>query len=69
MVVQSVLIPRTYPLDYAINWVISHGYRVHKVDMTANFYRFRQKPPKRRLGEANYYTKILPNGIELVLMS
>ena len=60
---QTILIPRSnFTLDQAIEWLKQHGHSHKKVDETEHFYRFRQLPP----GFNRYYTKTLPNGIELV---
>lgn len=65
MLVQSVLVPKLFPMDQAIEWVKSHKFKVYKIDVTDRFYRFRQLEPKP---DANYITKVLPNGVELVIM-
>lgn len=64
MKVQSVLIPKLFPLKDAIKWVEDH-YHFYKVDETERFYRFRQFNP---IPNAKYITKKLKNGIELVIM-
>lgn len=64
MVVQSVLIPKIFPMEDAVKWLKSHNYKLLKVDITDKFYRFRQKQPNK---SAKYITKVLPNGIELVI--
>lgn len=64
MAVQSVLIPRIIPLNEAIKWVKSHNFKVKKIDTTDRFYRFRQYTPK---DTDNYITKVLPNGVELII--
>ena len=62
--VQSVLVPKLYPVEKAIDWVVSHGFVARKVDVAENFYRSRQHPPKKT---EKYFTKVLPNGVELVI--
>ena len=60
---QTVLIPTNkFSLEKAKKWMEENKYRHNKVDETEHFYRFRQTPP---MGH-KYYTKTLPNGIELV---
>lgn len=61
---QTILIPKAkFSLSDAIDWVSSHHYSAHKVDITDKFYRFRQHTPYHM---GSYYTITLPNGIELV---
>ena len=64
MPTQSVLVPKSVPIENAVGWVISHGYVVLKIDITDKFYRFRQYTPKKT---EKYYTKVLPNGVELIV--
>ena len=46
-VVQSVLLRKDkFSLDEAKGWLLNHGYKFYKVDMTPEFYRFRQVEPK-----------------------
>jgi hypothetical protein len=66
MVVQSVLIPKTFTLDYAINWLLSQGYSINKVDITDKYWRFRQVEPNTK---NRYFTKNLKNGIQLIIMA
>jgi hypothetical protein len=60
--IQTVLIPESWALKDAKGWLAAHKYKHSKVDITENFYRFRQRPP----GGGKYFTVGLPNGIELV---
>jgi hypothetical protein len=61
---QTILIPRSkFSLSDAVVWMKEHNYEHHKVDITGNFYRFRQVAPEHY---GRYYTVKLPNGIELV---
>jgi hypothetical protein len=60
--VQTVLIPESWSLKEAKAWLEAHKYKHSKVDITENFYRFRQRPP----GGGKYFTVSLPNGVELV---
>ena len=65
MKVQSVLIPvNKFTLKEATDWLLEHKYRLRKVDVTEDFYRFRQSEPSRGM----YYTKTLPNGVRLVML-
>lgn len=61
--VQTVLIPESWALKDAKGWLAAHKYKHSKVDITQNFYRFRQRMP----GGGSYFTVKLPNGVELVL--
>ena len=77
--IQSILIPKTTSKLHAVNfpkegftlkqshkWLLKHNFKIpKKVDETINFYRYRQKLPDKRY---TYTTKVLPNGVELVLM-
>ena len=63
--VQTVLVPKhDFSLQEAIDWLEAHGFKHRKVDITEDFFRFRQMPPMRG-GE--YRSKTLPNGIEIVI--
>ena len=63
--VQSVLLPRSkFSLLRAKEWVLSNKYKVKKVDITENFFRFRQFSPSQAKG---FRIKTLPDGIRLVL--
>ena len=61
--VQTVLIPESWALKDAKEWLAAHKYKHTKVDITQNFYRFRQRKPSG----GSYFTVKLPNGVELVL--
>ena len=69
MKVQSVLVPRSlYKRESsAAAWVRRHGWKVLKVDVTTNFYRFRQLPPPKR--RKKYIMHKLPNGVMLVMFA
>lgn len=63
--IQSIVFPKSdYTLREATNWLQSHGHKFHKVDETPNTYRFRQHEP---IPHSEYYTKVLPNKVELVV--
>lgn len=66
MVVETILFNRRlWTIPLAESWLRRHKYKYGKVDITTNFFRFRQRTPKRG---AHYYTVKLPNGIHLVNM-
>lgn len=61
---QTILIPRDkFSLNNAILWIKKNKHKLLKIDITDNFFRFRQSPPKHG---SNYYSKKLSNGIVLV---
>ena len=58
--VQSVLLKRNkFTKDEAFRWVKLHGYKHHKVDMTHDYYRFRQIDPELL---HLYYFRTIPLG-------
>ncbi len=61
--IQTILVPKVFGLIKAMNWIISHGYSIHKIDDTEHYYRFRQQEPNHN---KHYYSKKLPNGIILI---
>jgi hypothetical protein len=65
--IQSVIIPKEkFTLKQSHKWLMKHNYKIPvKVDETENFYRYRQRNPDKRY---TYTTKVLPNGVELILM-
>ena len=65
IVIQSVMIPKKgFSYGKAKKWIIKHGFHIKRVDITVNYYRFRQKEPKKG---AIYRIKELENGIMFVL--
>jgi hypothetical protein len=61
---QTVLIPRSkFSLSEATNWVMEHKFHAVRVDMTPQFFRFRQQDP---LGSGRCHTQTLKDGVELV---
>ena len=63
-ILQTIIIPKDkFTLEQATNWVLSNGYDYNGVDIKKNTYRFRQADP---IYPAQYYTKKLDNGIDLV---
>lgn len=47
MTVQTILIPTSFTINRAIDWLSKHGFKTQKVDITKNFYRFRQSKPQK----------------------
>jgi len=61
---QTILFPKSkFDVIGAHKWVVDHGFTHNKIDDDGNFIRFRQMIP---LPHVEYYTKTLPNGVELV---
>lgn len=60
---QTILIPKSFGLHKARQWLKTHSYDYENFRKTKNFYRFMQNLD---IAEANYYTVKLPDGIELV---
>ena len=54
---------RRWSVPKAKKWLASHGYSSRKVDVTTNYYRFRQHVPNPN---RRYYTVMLPNYVHLV---
>lgn len=66
MKIQSVLISKKlYSLNKAIEFLDKHGLSHNKVDITNNYYRFRQIPPK---DEYNYITEDFKKGVKLIIV-
>lgn len=62
---QTILIPKKYFTEnQAMNWLYRNGFTAKKIDITQNYYRFRQSPPNPR---KHYYTVSLDDGVKLVL--
>jgi hypothetical protein len=62
--VQSVLFPKSvFTQKKAVGWLTKHNYDHAKVDITDNYYRFRQKEPV----SGATYTVRLSNGVELIV--
>lgn len=62
--VQSVLIPRTFTQINAIAWLEAHGYKNKKIDITDDYYRFRQEEP---IKFKRFTMQKLPNGVQLII--
>ena len=72
-ILQSVLLPRDrYTKREATKWVRDHNYKISfygkAVDVTKNFYRFRQAAPKTKAQGAWYKSKEIGGGIRLIYM-
>lgn len=70
LTLQTVLIPKDkYTLEEAETWIKQNNYKVSfygkKVDITENFYRFRQASPRKFI-KNSYRTKKLENGVQIV---
>jgi len=62
--IHSILFDKNkFTVDSAMNWIITHGFKIKKIHMTKNQIRFRQFPPKKNY---KYATKRITNGIEFV---
>jgi len=63
--VQSILFDRRlFTPQQATDWLLSHHFRVYKLDITKKYLRFRQFPPNRNL--YRYRTKQIANGIKFI---
>lgn len=65
MTLQTILVPKNFSLSSAMMWVLDHNYKINKIEYTENFYRFRQRRPRKL---AKYYSIKLNNGVVLVMM-
>ena len=69
--VQSVLLSKKhFTKAKAIEWILEHGYQNKKIDISMNYYRFRQLDPNyvERQGYKKMRMKVLvPDQIELVI--
>lgn len=64
MMIQSIIFDRNYwNITDAIKWLIKHKYKVAKIDITKNYYRFRQNKPNNK---KKYYTISLKNNVKLI---
>jgi hypothetical protein len=63
--VQSILFDRKYyTKQQAIDWAISHGFKVKKIDTTINKFRIRQFNPSKKFSYAIHY---INDGLEFVI--
>jgi hypothetical protein len=65
MTVQSIAFPKSWKRTHINSWLRNHNYHPIKEDATANFIRFRIRPPHRN---AVFATKILPNDVHMIMM-
>ena len=69
--VQSIVFEKDMiHLQEALDWVVSHGDKVKKIDETDTQYRFRQLDPTylKRKGFTEYRTKKLNEIVSLILV-
>lgn len=67
---QSVLFDKKmFSIDQCVNWLLENGFKAEKVDITQNYFRFRQVNPQRLVKEGykKVITKDLNNGIKFIL--
>jgi hypothetical protein len=65
-IVQSILFHRSlYTLNQARNWLIRHRFKSNKLDITTNYFRFRQHEPSSRY---RYRIKQIAPGILFVFV-
>jgi len=63
--VQSVIFNKNkFTLKSATKWIMNHGYTIGRVDITKNYFRFRQFNPHKN---KKYRIKTLTDDIKLVL--
>jgi hypothetical protein len=62
--VQSILISVKFGLDEAIKYVLNANHKVKKIDITDNYFRFRQFNPKK---SDRYITKEILPGIKYII--
>ena len=68
MDVQSVLISRKYLSEKkAKEWIVKNGYKLKKIDITKNLYRFRQLPPSQ-FNERTFRIKVIKGGDDRKIM-
>lgn len=66
--VQTLILSKSRFRDVksAKKWVVGHGFSVHKVDETANSFRFRQRNPSE-FKSGSFRTITLSSGIKAVI--
>jgi hypothetical protein len=67
--IQSVLIPKnTFTLEDAQEWILNNGFKLSfdkkNVDITDNYFRFRQSRPSNF---KKYFTREIKDGVLLVI--
>ena len=66
MTIQSVLFNRNlWTQEQASKYLIRHQFKNDGVDETENYFRYRQHEPDSK---KRYYTKVLNNGVEYIMM-
>ena len=64
MAIQSVILDKNlFTLKSAYAWIIKHGFKYYKIDITKDKYRFRQLDPNPN---KRYYTIKLTDGVEAI---
>ena len=64
--IQSVLIKKQdYTYEEACKWILNHNFRIGRVDITKNLFRFRQIEPKKG---AEYRINAINKKISFVMM-
>lgn len=64
-ILHSILIPmESFTKKQANDWIVKHKYLPIKAKAEGNFYRYRIHP---QIKGKEFYTKVLPNGVQLVL--
>jgi hypothetical protein len=69
-VIQSILFNKhIYTKKQALDFLKHHGYNHNKIDITPNFYRFRQIDPEylQNLGYMRVINKKIAQGIEFII--
>jgi hypothetical protein len=66
--VQSVIVKKTPRMTKsdAVSMIKKAGFKVHKIDITKNTYRFRQKPPSNFVKKTFRIKKLKP-GLQIVI--
>jgi hypothetical protein len=64
MPIQSILMSRYhFSLDTAFDWIVRHGFKHYKIDITRNNFRFRQQRPDPN---KNYFTFRITDGVKAI---
>lgn len=64
-IIQSILLDKNiWKKDKAIKWIKMNKFKHKKIDVTQNYYRFRQSNPNKF---SKFRIKNIKNGIKLVL--
>jgi hypothetical protein len=65
-IIQSILISKNVNIHDAIKWILQHDYKALKIDITDNFYRFRQVNPNKLKGY-HFITKKINKDISFII--